>query len=372
MKIGITTESIDTSGELRGVPMRVTQLLRHYRRQDTNHEFHLIRYGDDPNPLYEDFNQVYLGTVETPSPVVSKTLGNAIRVPPIINDLDVLHITNPFLYEFPLLYVTGPKSVVTIHDMAYYYKKSRASVTDRPKAWAYQTIWKRSMRSVHKKVDRFMAVSENTKAELSRYLGIDPDRVSVVYNGIDESFGLVDITPDDPELPNGPYLISDKPFPDLFRIFSQLKELGVEHKLVIFSGRNYVDNNFVEELGLKKDVEFLGYVSKDRLVKLYNGADAYLRLVYFDGFGIPSIEAMACGCPPFVANVNAASEVVDDAGVLIDPEDLQGWVDEIYEILTDEVRYTTLRERGLKRAQQFSWQKTAEATLDVYEDVANH
>lgn len=124
------------------------------------------------------------------------------------------------------------------------------------------------------------------------------------------------------------------------------------------------------DLGLTDDVEFLGYVSHERLVKLYNCAAAYLRLVYFDGFGIPSLEAMACGCPPFVADVNAAPEVVGDAGVLVDPHDLDGWVDAITAVLGDEDRYAALRERRLERARQFTWTATASDTLSVYESLA--
>lgn len=369
MRIGITTETVDSSEQLRGVPVRVTQLLRQFRHRH-DHEFVLLRYDDEPSPLYEGFEEVRLRPVGGPSPVVSKAVGNSQRVPPAVRDLDVVHLTNPFLYELPLLSVDGPKSVVTIHDLAYYYPDSRAHLRDRPKAWAYQQLWKLGMRAAHLNVDRFVAVSENTRGELARYLDVTPDRTSVVYNGIDEAFRLVDVDREaDPDVPVDPYLLTDKPFPDLFRIFARLKDRGLEHDLVVFSGRGYVDDDFIEDLGLTDDVTFLGYVPQERLVKLYNCAAAYLRLVYFDGFGIPSLEAMACGCPPFVADVNAAPEVVADAGVLIDPSDLDGWVDAVFDLLTDEARYAALRERGLERAGQFSWERTARETIGVYESV---
>ncbi len=127
----------------------------------------------------------------------------------------------------------------------------------------------------------------------------------------------------------------------------------------------------VKKLGLEKEVIFAGYVSDDELVKLYNTADLYLRLPLVETFGIPPLEAMACGCPVVTTNVGSLPEIVGDAGILKNPDDIDGIVKAVHEVLMNEGLREDMIKRGLERAKMFSWEKTAKETMKVYEEVYN-
>ena len=123
---------------------------------------------------------------------------------------------------------------------------------------------------------------------------------------------------------------------------------------------------------LRNDAIFTGYVADEDMVKFYNLADIFILPSLYEGFGLPVIEAMACGCPVIASNSSSLPEVVGNAGVLIDPNDYRPWVDPIYEILTNDGFKQKLIKKGLKRSKTFSWEKTSKETWQVYEDVCNN
>jgi len=170
------------------------------------------------------------------------------------------------------------------------------------------------------------------------------------------------------------FILSDTPTPDLIKIFYKLKKKGFKHKLVIFSMRGFgykKAKEMVYELGLQNECYFKGYVPEDALVKLYNTADVYVRLAGYEGFGLPPLEAMACGCPVVATNVGSLPEVIGEAGILKDLNDTEGLTEAIYEVLTNEGLRQDMIKKGLKRAKMFSWEKTAKETVKVYEYIYN-
>jgi len=125
----------------------------------------------------------------------------------------------------------------------------------------------------------------------------------------------------------------------------------------------------IRDLNLEEDVLVPGYVPEQDLPIFYNAADVFVFPSLYEGFGLPVLEAMACGAPVVALNSSSIPEVVGDAGILIDPVDVDGaLVRALEDLLTDPSRRQLLRERGLKRAKQFSWQKAAVETLKIYED----
>ncbi|MBC7249972.1 MAG: glycosyltransferase family 4 protein, partial [Anaerolineae bacterium] len=125
----------------------------------------------------------------------------------------------------------------------------------------------------------------------------------------------------------------------------------------------------VEKLGLKDEVEFAGYVPAEELPLWYNAADLFVFPSLYEGFGLPPLEAMACGTPVVSSNAASLPEVVGEAGLLIDPYDVEGLAAAMRRVLTDRELSTQLRERGLRRARQFSWKEAARQTVAVYEQV---
>jgi glycosyltransferase involved in cell wall biosynthesis len=103
------------------------------------------------------------------------------------------------------------------------------------------------------------------------------------------------------------------------------------------------------------------------LALLYNAARVHVHPSFYEGFGLPPLEAMSCGTPTIVANVSSLPEVVGDAGLLVDPEDVEAWTVAMWRVLADKSLHSELAEKGLKRAQLFSWEKAARETLGLYD-----
>jgi glycosyltransferase involved in cell wall biosynthesis len=125
----------------------------------------------------------------------------------------------------------------------------------------------------------------------------------------------------------------------------------------------------IEQLGLGKDVIFLDFVPHQDLPVLYSGADIFVYPSLYEGFGLPVLEAMACGTPVICSNVSSLPEIAGDAAILVDPHHVEELSQAIYCLLMDAAKKEELREKGLKRAQMFSWEKTASKTLEVYQEV---
>jgi glycosyltransferase involved in cell wall biosynthesis len=127
----------------------------------------------------------------------------------------------------------------------------------------------------------------------------------------------------------------------------------------------------VTELGLEDKTFFVGRVTDEDLLELYVGAQCHVHPALYEGFGLPPLEAMACGTPTIVSNVSSLPEVVSDAALLVNPEDHEEIAVAINRLLTNTELHAELRRKGLRQAEYFSWDKAARATLDVYRKVVD-
>jgi glycosyltransferase involved in cell wall biosynthesis len=127
----------------------------------------------------------------------------------------------------------------------------------------------------------------------------------------------------------------------------------------------------VQALGLQNRVLFLDYVLTEELPCLYAGADVFVFPSLYEGFGLPPLEAMACGTPVIVSNVSSLPEVVGDAALMVDPYDVEGMTKAMHRVLSDEGLSKEMRRKGLERAKLFSWEETARSILKVLDEVHN-
>ena len=151
------------------------------------------------------------------------------------------------------------------------------------------------------------------------------------------------------------------------------KEHKIDAKLVIAGKRTSVHKDLLKgchELGLAEDVIFTGHVPTVDLVHIYNAADLFVYPSLNEGFGIPMLEAMACGTPVVTSNISALPEVAGDAAILVNPYNVEELAHATYGVLHNEELKQTLIEKGLERARMFSWEKTARETIEVYRQVA--
>ncbi len=236
-----------------------------------------------------------------------------------------------------------------------------------------------------RQVDHIIAVSESTKRDLIRLLGVPEDRVSVIYEAAHPLFSPVTNT-DALDRTRARYQLTSpfmlfvgtleprKNLPTLLRAFRGLRDkYKSPASLVIVGNRGWLADEVdrtIAELNLGDAVRFLGGIPNDELVYLYNAATAFVFPSFYEGFGLPPLEAMACGTPVITSNVSSLPEVVGDAAMLINPEDVDALTVAMARVLSDEKIQREMRDKGLKRAQAFSWERAASETLAVYRQVA--
>jgi glycosyltransferase involved in cell wall biosynthesis len=223
-----------------------------------------------------------------------------------------------------------------------------------------------------------IAVSETTRRELVGTLGLDPTRVTVVHHGLDHDL----FRPLERRLVDGPYVLfvgSEHPrknFVGLLRAFALLHRDRPELTLVKVGAPGSSEAPFgaaatraIAELGLDDAVRMAGEVPDEDLPAYYTHAECLVLPSYAEGFGLPPLEAMACGCPVVVSTAGALPEIVGDAGPAVPPGDDAGLAAAIAAVLDDVGLRHRMRDAGLRRAAGFSWERAAAETLRVYETV---
>jgi glycosyltransferase involved in cell wall biosynthesis len=285
--------------------------------------------------------------------------------------LDLLHLP---VYVGPLL-ATCPQ-VVTIHDLSFFLYPQFF----RPFQRAYlQTLTRRTAQ----RAAAVIADSASTRADIVRVLGVDERKISVIPVGVG-----ADMCPCPAEavaalrqrrgLPEPMILFVGtleprKNVPLLLEAFARLRRTrALPHRLVIAGGKGWYYEEIyatAARLGLGEEVIFPGYVPQDELALWYNAADLFVYPSLYEGFGLPPLEAMACGTPVIVSAASSLPEVVGEAGVIVDARDPQALAVAMGTLLEDRAQHRARREAGLARAQAFSWAATAQRTAAVYHQV---
>jgi glycosyltransferase involved in cell wall biosynthesis len=287
--------------------------------------------------------------------------------------IDVLHSPH---HTTPLI-VAGCHRVVTFHDITFFILPERYPRTRL--AYFRSISW-----AAARAADMLICPSEAVRNDIVRILHVPPEKVRPIaeaaapaFRPIDDS-KLVDrlrhkyVLPDRFVLSVGS-LEPGKNRTTLLKAFAGLRCRDVEHKLVVAGQRAWKygdDFRLAEELGLKGQVIFTGYVPPEDMPALYNAADLFVFPSLYEGFGLPVLEAMACGVPVVASNVSSIPEVTGDAALLTGPRDADALTDAMERILKDYDLRSDLRQRGLARAATFSWERAARETIAVYEEAA--
>jgi glycosyltransferase involved in cell wall biosynthesis len=274
----------------------------------------------------------------------------------LTGNYDVYHFPN-----FCLPPISYGKSIITVHDLAF----MRYPEYIEPKNLAFL---RQEMPWSLKKADKIIAVSNFTKNELIEIFKVDPLKISVIYEGIDDCFKKVKIKK--LNLPESYMLFVGtleprKNIEGLIRAFNICRPKG--HKLLVVGEKGWFYEDIfkiVKELGLEKDVIFQGYVAQEDLPEVYSRAKVLVFPSFYEGFGFPPLEAMACGVPV----VSTEFEVLGNAARFIDPknpEDIARGIDDV--LKHSEVWIS----KGLDYVKKFTWKKTAEDTLELYKTLVS-
>ena len=301
-----------------------------------------------------------------------------IYIPEILNnsDFDIFHIPQNGI-DMPEI-KTATKIVTTIHDLIPYTMPETVGK-------GYKDKFLSQMPNIIKKSDAIITVSEFSKMDILKYFDYDPSKIFVTHLATNKIFKPMNINyckaivkercgiVDDFILYLGGF--SDrKNIKGLIKAYAAAKKDFIKYTklLIIGNPREQQDSisSLISQLHIENDVVFAGFVKEDELPIFYNAAIAFVYPSFYEGFGLPPLEAMSCGTPVITSNLTSIPEIVGDAAMLINPHNINGLRDSLIKLLSEPKIYDVLVNKGLKRASEFSWLKTAKETLNVYETIS--
>jgi len=289
------------------------------------------------------------------------------------NPVDVLHVqyTAPPFAPCPV--------VTTIHDLAFEHLPE----TFNRRSWMQLRL---TVRRTARRAAHIITVSEYSRQDIIKTYRVAPERISVTPEAASPHFARIT---NESELGRVRQkygiqrdyvlsLCSIQPRKNLVRLiqaYSYLREshLGAELPQLVLAGKKgWLESEIfrtANESSIARDILFTGYVADADLPALYSGARCFVYPSYFEGFGLPVLEAMQCGTPVIVGNRTSLPEVVGDAGILVDPFNPKDFANAIERLVSNPSDRDELREHGIERAKAFNWLETARLTLQVYEQV---
>ena len=373
MRIGIEAQRVFRKNK-HGMDYVVLQEIKELQMMDTKNEYfvfvapgedrcledsknvHIIEIGGNFYPVWEQF-----------------TLPKAVKE----WDLDILHCTSntaPLLCKIPL--------ILTLHDIIFLEPRDKNNKSlYQNMGWLYRRL---VVPRILKKCQKIITVSNFEKNNIMTKLGIPESRMAMIYNGYNEWFRPVQdeqyvyqkyienpgyfffLGNTDPKKNTERTLIAYSKYLEKSSVKRKLLMADLDHEyLKGIVGRNYIEN-------ISNNIVMPGYIINKDLPFIYNGAFAFLYTSLRESFGIPLLEAMACGTPVITSNTSSMPEIGGPNAILVNPENPDEIAEKMLQLENDEDFYSRQKQIGLERAKLFSWRQTAEQLLNVYESVYKH
>lgn len=366
MKIGVMLRSIGDPG---GITVYSENLLDALLRLDDHNTYTLLYRREEDLGRYADVPNVEEVVLRAPG----KLLWDQVVVPLYArrHRLDLL-----FHPKLTVPLVTACDTVVAMHGAEQFAVPEVFKWHDRLYFTLANPLYCRAASAV-------IVMTEKGADDVVRYMGADPARVHMIHESYNED--CRPMSDDEARRRTAAYDLPEpfvlfvggitplKNFGNLLRAYRGIRD-EVPHHLVAAGFKRWKyseDLALIGKLGLEDRVRFLGFVPDEDLPALYNRAEAFAMPSLYEGFGMPVLEAMACGCPVVTTNTGCSPEVAGDAALLVDPHDPGDIAAGIRRVLTDPSLREELVERGFRRAGQFSWERCARETLDLFEQLAS-
>jgi len=378
-RIGIDVTAAVTQGG--GIGRYTRELVRALVQSKSfgDYEFVLFSARPDrnlpiPDPLPKGDNITYRRAPV--SQVWLYRLWHKLRIPiPIqaaTGNLDLFH--SP---DFVLPAVRGPiPKLLTVHDLSFIHYPE----TFTPALVRYlNQVVPRSIEQAH----QILADSQATRQDLIDYWQVPDDKVTVLYSGVSNNFkpitdkGRLTEIRKRYDLGDEPYLLGvgtlqpRKNYSLLIHAFKKVAQ-HYPHNLFIAGGRGWLYDEMmtqVNRLDLNDRVRFLGFVADDDLPALYSQAALFVFPSLYEGFGLPLLEAMACGVPVITSDASSLPEVVGDAAITLPPENSEAWSETILSLLADSTQRTALVADGFLQVRNFTWKRAADQLMSIYEKM---
>lgn len=354
MKIAIDVQT--TLGQKSGFGYYVKNLVENLEKNDSRNDYYLVTPSTE-----RDFS--------TPQRFIWDQFTFPKRARKV--KVDILH--QP-CFSAPIFY--HGKVVVTCHDIISILFPKNLQFWSR----LFYSKW---MPFSYRRADMIIASSECTKRDMVKHLKINPEKIKVIYLATSSEFETVQNSKIIQKVKEK-YQTGDKYFIHvgtleprknlsfLVKAFSLAVKKGISENLVIVGKKGwYYEDLFklVEELKLQERVIFTGYAEEKDIPVLYAGATALTFPSLYEGFGFPPLEAISCGTPVISSNTSSLPEVIGEAGILIPPKNENLWAEKMVQISRNTNLREELSQKGLVQAKKFSWEKTAEEVVKVYEEV---
>ncbi len=303
---------------------------------------------------------------------MSALLAHFARVPQdrLFPAVDLFHATDHLLPRLARV-----RSVFTLHDLVFRFYPETHKPLNR---WFLTLMMPRFLEAA----DAVIAVSEWTKKDAIELYGLDEDKIRVVYEGVNPRFRPA--SAESISAVRQKYGILEKfilcvgtieprkNLTSLLEAYHSVRNGRRDLKLVIVGKMGWLYEGFfrrLRELGLENEVIFPGFVPDEDLPSLYSAADLFVFPSLYEGFGLPVLEAMACGTPVVTSNSSSLPEVTGEATVLVDPNDVQALIRAMSAVLDNKELRGELHAKGLRQAAKFSWETAAYETLALYDKV---
>ncbi|MGA1839395.1 MAG: glycosyltransferase family 4 protein [bacterium] len=295
------------------------------------------------------------------------------------NNIDMIHILD---IETPYPLPQNTKTVCTIHDLIplifpefNYYKMDPLRKIRNKLRYSF------FLKNI-KKVDTIIAVSKNTKKDIIELLGIPPERIKVIYEGVD--FHKFLVIKDDPDILKKygikqPYILHlgglDKR-KNILSLIAAYKNAGIFGHQLVIAGKSKKDMILIErkinELSLNDYIHLPGFIHDSDLPTIYKKASFYIYLSLYEGFGLPPLEAMAAGTPVLTSNASSILEIVGDSAIHVNPADIDEISSALINFVEKKIPIKSLIEKGKERAKSFIWEKTAIETMELYHSLIQY
>jgi glycosyltransferase involved in cell wall biosynthesis len=347
---------------------------------DSENQYLLLHAGPDQAdearfPVGKNFSRRQIRLAQRYLDILWHRLGIPIPVNLLTGPIDIFH--SP---DFVLPPVQHAQTLLTVHDLAFLLHPECADASLR------EYLEKAVPRSV-RRADLVVADSENTRNDVICLLGAPPERVEVVPGGVAPYFRPVEDQRRLAELRSrlrlgeAPFILAvgviepRKNHSLLIEAYRLLRERQkLPHRLVVVGQRGWLWEGIVEQAersAYRDDIVFVGFVPEEDLPAIYSAATVFAFPSLYEGFGLPPLEAMACGAPVVVSKASSLPEVVGDAGLQVDPRDPDGLAAALELLILDEPLRADLRRRGLERASTFTWHAAAGKLLAIYKKLAS-
>lgn len=267
--------------------------------------------------------------------------------------------------------------VVLIHDMMYHLFPHHWT-------WSDQLYFRVAVSTLTPHSAAIAAVSHSTRDDIFKFVSVPPERVEVIYPGVPDGFGVVPVA-DTSDLrtryqlarPFVLYVGGFHPRKNMTGMLDAFETIAsqIDHDLVLIgpaAWKNPAIAQRIQQSHAADRIRFVGFVPREDLPLFYNCSDLFVFPSFYEGFGLPVLEALACGCPIITTNVSSLPEVAGDAALLVEPGDTQALSDAMSRVLLDSNLRDRLRQRAVQQAQRFSWETAAAKTLALLEHVVRH